>query len=80
MDDFHHCRESLGASNMKKIPMIWKEDVVIKSRESAIKYRSHGKYKVFQIGTVISSRHKGTSMIQCLQNHMDWLPYPPLPH
>lgn len=80
MDDFHHYRESLGASNLKEIPMVWKGEVEIKSKQSAIQYRSHGKYKVFQKGDIISGRHKGTSIIQCLQNHMDWFPYQLCPH
>lgn len=58
MDDFHHCRESLGASNMKEIPMVWKGEVVIKSRQNGIQYRGHGKYKVFQKGDIISSRQR----------------------
>ena len=62
---------------MKEILMVWK---VGKSRESAIKYRNRGKNQVFQIRTIISSRQKGMSMIQCSQHHMDWFSYRPLPH
>lgn len=43
---------------MKEIPMVWKAEVVSKSRGGAVKYRSYGKYKVFLIGTMISSRHR----------------------
>lgn len=80
MGDFHHYKESLGASNMKGIPKVWKGEVVIKSRQSAVQYRSPDRYKVFQKGDIISSRHKGTSITQCLRDHMDWFPYQPRPH
>lgn len=64
------------SSNMRESSIIWKGEAVSKSRESAIKYKKHGNDKVFQFGTIISSRHKGTRMTQCLQYH----PYQPLPH